>query len=153
MSGHYAKWRDYYKELGNKDGKWQDLYEHAFLIFDYLAAKTYIAENLVPAYKANDKETLALIKDELLPALIEKTNAIHKNHKQRWFKLNKRQGWSCLDIRYGGVKERCKTAIEELTAYLAGEISKIAELEDERLPYPVPAIPKYAKAASPTQTV
>ena len=153
MSAHYAKWRDYYSDLCAKDGKWQNLYQHAFYVFDYLAAKTYIAENLVPAYKANDREMLTLIKDELLPKLIEKTEAIHKNHKSRWFMLNKRQGFACLDIRYSGVKARCLTAIEELTAYLAGEISKIAELDDERLPFPVPAIPKYVRAASPTQTV
>ena len=153
MSAHYAKWRDYYAELGEKDGKWQDLYKHTFYIFDYIALKTYIAERLVPAYKANDKEALALMKDELLPSLIEKTNTLHASHKARWFDLNKRQGWACLDIRYSGVKGRCETAIEELTAYLSGEISKIEELEDERLSYPVPAIPKYAAAASPTHVI
>ena len=93
------------------------------------------------------------MKDELLPSLIEKTNTLHASHKARWFDLNKRQGWACLDIRYSGVKGRCETAIEELTAYLSGEISKIEELEDERLSYPVPAIPKYAAAASPTHVI
>ena len=153
MSAHYAKWRDYYGELAKKDGKWQELYGHVYTIFDYLAAKTEIAEKIYPAYKANDKETLKLIAENLLPALIEKTDIVHKSHKARWFSYNKRQGWSNLDIRYGGVKERCKTAIEELTAYLNGEISEIQELAEERLPSPIPSVAKYMKSASPTQVI
>lgn len=153
MSAHYAKWKDYYSNLARMDGKWQELYKHVCTIFDYLAAKTEIAEKLYPAYRANDRETLVLIKDKLLPELIEKTEAVHKSHKARWFSYNKRQGWSNLDIRYGGVKERCKTAIEELAAYLAGEISEIAELSEARLPSPMPYIARYMKSASPTQTI
>ena len=42
-------------------------------------------------------------------------------------------GWQNLDIRYAGVVARCDTAIEQITDYLDGKISKIEELEEERL--------------------
>lgn len=36
--------------------------------------------------------------------------------------------------QYGGLKERCKYAMRRLELYLNGEIDKLDELEQERLP-------------------
>jgi hypothetical protein len=100
---------------------------------DYLATKTYIAENLVPAYKSGDKELLRKIAVEYLPLLKEKTEAVHRSHKNAWLKNNRVIGWANLDVRYGGVAARCDTAQMLILAYLNGEISKLDELEEQRL--------------------
>lgn len=55
------------------------LYDLAYKIFDYLALKTKIAENLVPAYRRGDKETLRLICDVYFPDL-EFTRFRKENH-------------------------------------------------------------------------
>lgn len=149
MSDHYARWREYYSEFAEKDGAWQELYKHVFRIFDYLAAKTLIAEKLVPAYKAKDTKTLSEIAYELLPSLLEKTEAVYASHKARWNAFNKRHGWLNLDLRYAGVIQRCKTAAEELNLYLKGEIQCIEELAEGRLMNVSPNY-NYIRIASPT---
>ena len=42
-------------------------------------------------------------------------------------------GYEVLDIRYGGILKRLKSAQEKITEYLNGEISRIEELEVKRL--------------------
>ena len=132
MSDHYEAAA---KAFAGKDSdeKWGYLYDYAFRVMDYLATKTYIAENLVPAYKSGDKELLRKIAEEYLPLLKEKTLATHKSHKNAWLRNNRVIGWANMDVRYGGVAARCDTAQMLILAYLNGEIQKLDELEEERL--------------------
>ncbi len=132
MSDHYEMSREIYRGKEN-DPNWGYLYEYAFRAFDYLAVKTKIAEMLVPAYKADDREVLRDIAEVLLPELREKTLAVHRAHKAAWFRNNKVIGWQNLDVRYYGVVGRCDTAIELISAYLNGETDRLEELEEERL--------------------
>ncbi len=132
MSDHYEMSRDVYKNALN-DEKWGYLYEYAYRAFDFLATKTEIAEKLVPAYKSGDKETLKNILEVLLPALREKTLAVHRAHKAAWLRNNKTIGWQNLDIRYYGIVGRCDTAMELISAYLRGETDRLEELEETRL--------------------
>ena len=132
MASHYAAAAAEFKGRA-EDGEWGYLYEYAYRVFDYLAIKTLIAENLYPAYHRGDREILSEIKNDLLPILKEKTVAVHEWHRQTWFKHNKVIGWQNLDTRYGGMASRCDTAILLLGDYLEGRIDKIEELEEERL--------------------
>jgi hypothetical protein len=61
-----------------------------------------------------------------------------------------------MDLRYGGVLIRIQSAIEELSAYLAGEMPKIEELEEERLYFdgkagPIKYANSYARMATPSR--
>jgi hypothetical protein len=153
MSEHYKECRDFFEEYAKRGDEWCELYEYVRKIFDFLALKTYIAEHLVPAYKSADRAALRKFAEELFPALIEKTEAVHRAHKARWFSYNKVVGWSSLDIRYAGVKERCKTAIDILLDYLDGKLDTIEELEVERLPRNISAFTKYGAIASPMGSI
>ena len=132
MSGHYAATAKEFAGKADKD-RWGYLYEYAYRVFDYMAIKTLIAEKLYPAYQAGDKATLAEIKNDLLPALKEKTVALHEHHRRIWFMNNNVIGWQNLDTRYGGMASRCDTAMLLLDAYLAGEVDRLEELEEPRL--------------------
>lgn len=132
MSEHYAYSRDLYKDHLTGE-RWSYLYEYAYRVFDYLATKTYIAERLVPAYKSGDRETLSSLVSDHIPALKEKCIALHKCHREIWFRNNKVIGWQNLDTRYGGMASRCDTAIMLIGAYLRGECEKVEELEEPRL--------------------
>ena len=147
MSGHYADSAALMKQ--HKGGKWDYLYRFAELVFDYLATKTEIAEKLVPAYKAGDKETLAEIALGLLPLLKEKTVAVHKAHKAMWMSNRTMIGWCNMDVRYAGVVARCDTAIELLTRYLDGTDSVIDSLEEEHLPRRYGGFDHYSHIATP----
>ena len=147
MSGHYAASAQMMKNYSG--GTWDYLYDFAYKVFDYLAVKTKIAENLVPAYKAGDKETLRNIAENLLPLLKEKTVAVHEAHKALWFDGYKILGWSNLDIRYGGVASRCDTAKMLIERYLDGKDSAIEELEEPRLYKGLSGFVHYSGISSP----
>ena len=134
MSDHYAK---YAKKLAataaSKKDEWNYIYTLEEKAFDYLATKALIAENLVPAYKAGDRDKLREICETLLPLLKEKTRAMHAAHKAAWLKTNKIIGWANMDIRYAGVAARCDTAMELIGEYLDGKSESLPELDEPRL--------------------
>jgi hypothetical protein len=147
MSEHYATCAKQMTEYNG--GEWGYLYDLAYKVFDYLAVKTLIAEKLVPAYLKNDKDTLKEIAEKLLPALKEKTIAVHSAHKSAWFKTYKELGWGNLDIRYAGVEARVDMAIERLNKYLKGELTVLETLEEERLYKGLNGFVWYCQIASP----
>ena len=132
MSDHYESAARVF-ESKRTDEKWGYLYDYAYCAMDYLATKTLIAENLVPAYKSGDRAILRKIAEEYLPTLKAKTEAVHNAHKTAWLKNNKVIGWQNMDVRYGGVAARCDTAQMLIKAYLDGEIPMLEELEEPRL--------------------
>ena len=151
MSGHYAACAKQMKQ--HTGDRWQYLYDFAALIFDCLAIKSLIAENLVPAYKADDRDTLAEISTKLLPLLKEKTVAVHEAHKTMWFDKYKALGRSNLDIRYGGLAARCDTAKMLLDRYLNGKDTVIEELEEPRLEKPLNGFVRYGAIATPNLNI
>ena len=62
-----------------------------------------------------------------------------------WHKTNKPFGFEVLDVRYGGLISRIDTAILRIEEYLNGEITKIEELEEKRLPYATSGVHKYER--------
>ena len=129
MSGHYAAAAQQMKEY---DGKWSELYRFAYLVFDMMALKCTIAENLVPAYKNGERERVESLK-EMFPFLKDKIKAVHQAHKALWIDRNKVLGWANMDVRYAGMVARCDTAMERLNGWLTGELPALEELEEPRL--------------------
>ena len=151
MSQHYKKSLEKYSKYSG--GKWDYLYSHVRLTLEYLAIKTEIAEKLHPAYQSGDKETLKYISNTLLPAFIDVAERAHMSHRAVWFRDNKSSNFAAIDIKYGGVKERAKTAIMLLNAYLNGEIDVIEELEEVRLHKGFSGFMTYRRFATPTQLI
>ena len=87
--------------------------------------KAYLEKN-----KAEVKAIIALIKE-----IIADVDALHKAVHTQWMTDNKIFGYEVQDIHLGALKTRLNTARERLTAWVKGEIDKISELEEERLPY------------------
>ena len=83
-----------------------------------------------------------------LPELIDRCEAAHSAHKAVWHRSNKSFGWQGFDTRYGGIKERCRTAIEYIEDYLSGRISTIEELDAERLPLHYHAYISYQRSST-----
>lgn len=151
MSAHYSAVAK--KMSGYKNEKWNYIYEHAVNCFEYLALKCEIAEKIAPAYKSGDRDTLVRIKDELLPRLIEITERTHESHRAAWFAESKAANWQGLDVRYGGVASRCKTAIRRLDDYLSGKMDEIEELAEERLHKGTSGFDNYMRVSTPTQSI
>ena len=129
-------------------GEWDGLYEHAALILELLAEKTYIAERLRPAYQAGDTETLSLLARVHIPELGRLAERVRVTHRARWFESLKTIGWANMDIRYAGMAARCETAVLLLREYLDGKRDKIESLEEERLPKGAHGFMRYAGIAT-----
>ena len=148
MSEHYK--RSHLKYSKYSGGRWDYMYKYVDMTLELLAVKCEIAENIKPAYDRGDREMLTKIKDELLPKLYELTDKVHAANKDAWLRDCKSSNVFILDIRYGGAKERIKTAIYLLGKYLAGEIDVIDELAEPRLKSKYFGFDNYFKIASPT---
>ncbi len=141
MSAHYAKYAQVMKDVPTD--RWSYLYDFANKVFDYLATKTLIAEQVSVAANEDDKETLKQISNVLFPRLIEKTKEIRLAHRDIWLSHNKPEGWGALDIRYAGVVARCETGSLLIDRYLGGDPSAIDELKQTRLTKPLNGFIEY----------
>ncbi len=151
MSDHYAaaarQMRSYPRD------RFGDLYDYAAAILDYLAAKTYVAERLEPAYKADDRDTLRELCEVHLPRVKEAVQKVHRLHADRWFDQNKDIGWCAMDYRYAGVAARCDTAQILIRRYLKGDIDAIDSLAEVRLPGHVVGFTAFSQIATPNMGI
>ena len=88
-SEHYKLAADRYPALIRRQDKWSWLYEYCHSVFKLLSVKCFIAENLVPAYKSDNKEMLHLILEEKLPALEQLWYEVldrHEYHKDTYLR-------------------------------------------------------------------
>ena len=145
MSDHYKKLAEDMKGYVKEGDKWKNYYDFSEKVCDMLAIKCEIAENLRKAYFKNDRDYLAIICKEKLPCLSKKVSILQNLQRKMWHKTNKPFGYEVLDVRYGGLISRIETAILRIEEYLNGEIQKIEELEEKRLPMAVSGMHKYER--------
>lgn len=117
-------------DLGDKN---YDAYNYYYLLFSICKLKADLAQNLRKAYKANDREYLNKATYEILPDTIELFEQFRIVYKAQWESTFKPFGYEVMSFRIGGCMARLLDAINVLDKYLAGEISKIDELEAETM--------------------
>ena len=110
------------------------IFESQRKLCEVLSQKLDFGVRVREAYRANDKELLASCVKEL-DALHKKVAAFHQSFYTLWHKENKPQGWEIQDARLGGLMQRMQTCKMRLKGYLAGDIEKIEELEENILDY------------------
>ena len=99
---------------------------------EVLERKVDFGVRLKAAYDTDDKETLRDMIAEC-DVIAQGIEHLRLAHRAAWMADNKPFGWEVHDIRYGGLVMRFDTVKERLSAYLNGEISRLEELEEERL--------------------
>ncbi|MEG1359758.1 MAG: family 20 glycosylhydrolase [Clostridia bacterium] len=107
----------------------------ADLLFEIVLAKMKLLSTLRDRYLKQDRAYLEQTAKETLPHLVSLYKRLMQLHRARWEAHYKRNGWETLCLRYGGAMARLEDAADELKRYLNGELVKIAELEEEPLPY------------------
>lgn len=138
LGGHYekvaVKLADVLKKEQRDLDAILDFYQH---LAHTLSMKAEFGICLKKAYDEKDEQALQA---ELAKAerLLEALKELRLAHRHVWMEYNKPFGWEVLDIRYGGAIARMATAIDTLKDYLAGTLSEIAELEEEKLPFSNP---------------
>ena len=133
---------EYYSALKERFAICKENSKHFSLMFDFyenvanvLAIKADIGHKLVCAYKDGNTEFLKEATEKILPELVQRAEKLRRAHRTVFLSNYKAVGWEVLDIRYGGMIARVKTAIDRLNSYLSGEITEIEELLEPRLMY------------------
>lgn len=150
MVTHYKNCHEKMKNYKSNNKLWQDRYDFSVALFDFMILKAEIGTNLQPAYKRYDKEYLKDVAENKLDKLYEKLSVLKKLHLDMWYDINKPFGAEVLDTRYSGLLGRINTAKERLNKYLNGEIEKIYEFEEERLPYEIDRCTFYNVSLTPS---
>lgn len=144
MREHYEKLAENFKNVSTNDDSLKRMFELYYLVCRALAYKAEAGVRLLEAYRAG-KNNLSEYLTSYLPEMKKRVNDLHEFHRSEWMQTYKHHGWNVLDMRYAAVEARVDTAKALIEAYLTGEISKIEELEEKRLPYNgTEGIPCYA---------
>lgn len=104
------------------------------LLAEIASIKADLANSLREAYLKNDKETLKVMVGKC-KTLVEKYNLFYDAYRIQWFTDNKASGFDVQDIRIGGIIKRTEHCTKRLDDFISGKISKIEELEEERLDF------------------
>lgn len=85
------------------------------------------------AYHENHYDDLKKIANEQLPELKRRLELLLKARQSLWLDECNVMGFEIIEQRFGGMMVRCDSVAERLQSYLDGSISKIDELEEQRL--------------------
>ena len=130
----YTSYAKRLKDATKRAGEYAYLFECMEKLCSVLEIKAELGVRTRKAYKNNDLKAVSALIQEY--ALLEKRLAsFHEAFYTLWHKECKPQGWEVQDARVGGLIQRIKTCRQRLSLYKKGKISKIAELEEEILPY------------------
>lgn len=100
---------------------------------DALSVKADLGKKIYEAYHADHREELRRLAQEDISLCMEKIEAYRALREKVWDDESKIFGWEVIDIRFGGLFARLRSAQKRLNAYLDGALERIPELEEDRL--------------------
>ena len=135
IAAHYAQLAQKLDPAKDRNGAYNPLFAYLHHVADVLALKSEMGLNVTAAYRAGDRKRLRQLIDTDLPTLAEKVRTLHEIHRELWLDTYQSFGWEIMDMRYGSLSARIKSAIDQIERYLDGRLPRIDELEAERLYY------------------
>jgi len=132
---HFRERGDYLRTFIGKYPEWESSLQFYIALCDAVEDKCSIGVDIKKAYDEKNMDELMRIADERIPKLIEKVRVMWLKNRELWFDRHKPFGWEVLDRRYGGLRTRLESVSYRLKDYCAGNISKLEELEGERLDF------------------
>ena len=129
----YGQYAQMLGEAKKRTGEYAYLFATAQALCHLMEIKAYLGVRTRRAYRDGDKAALAAIAKDYAEAE-KKLDAFFDAFAAGWEKCNKSQGFEVHCARLGGVKQRLRYCRRKLTAYAAGTIGGIEELEEELLP-------------------
>ncbi len=135
LEKHYAALTAKMEANASRNGRFNFLFEYYAKVSAVLAVKAELGIRLRQAYLAKDAGVLKRLSTERLPQLAGLVSALRDYHRGLWLAINQPPGWEVMDVRYGGLLSRIATSTWRIDEFLAGRAARIAELEEERLPW------------------
>jgi len=135
LEKHYAELSRKLGAAAGRNGRLNFLFDYYARVSAVLALKSEAGLKIRKAYLAKDAGALKEFADQVLPELARRVSSLRDCHRSLWMAINQPPGWEIMDLRYGALLARIDTATVRLGDFLAGRVSSIAELEQERLPW------------------
>ncbi|MBQ8683553.1 MAG: beta-N-acetylhexosaminidase [Clostridia bacterium] len=123
------------REAAARNPAFAYLFEMEAALCEVLELKAALGVNLTAAYKAGDKATMADIADRIIPETLARLEKLIYTYRNYWLTESKPIGLEIIEVRFGGLERRIKTAADRVHDYLAGRVDSLPELEEERLFY------------------
>ena len=114
--------------------KYSTIFKSQAALCRALAVKYDLGVRTRAAYRSKNLQELKIICDDYLLAMerIEQFLTVFRKH---WFEENKPHGIDVTEIRMGALLMRLRFARERIISFIAGEINKIDELDEDILLY------------------
>ena len=135
MDAHFGKLAAQMETAAERGGYLSGMFDYCREAARVLAVKSEMGLRLTAAYKAGDRAALRRFMESELPELSERVEALRKVHMAHWYEIYEPIGWDIMDLRYGGLLIRIRTAREVIGMYLDGKLDTIRELDEPRLPF------------------
>ena len=149
LSDTFNGWLDYTFEAGvaarfedaarklkmaeKRNPAYAPVFRNAAALASAIAAKYDLGVRVRAAYQSGDKDALARIANEDYPKASRRIRRFAKTIEEQWLWENKPAGLDMQHIRLGGVLTRLDYCRRTLLSYLAGDVARIPELEEEIL--------------------
>lgn len=114
------------------------LFEYYTTLASLLAEKSDLTAQIRQAYRTGEVSALYRFSKEECVKIADFAEMLRIQRLNLWMKEYKPFGYEILDIRLGGVAVRAKSAAERISGYLAEKTDRLAELEEDILPYKTP---------------
>ncbi|WP_449537908.1 family 20 glycosylhydrolase [Ferdinandcohnia sp. Marseille-Q9671] len=137
VAEHYLGIADELRPAKERNRGMELLFSFYHQLARVLSLKAELGIEIKSAYDRENKEEVTQHLEKI-HVLKEEIDRLRRAHRDVWFSLNKPFGWEVLDIRYGGVLTRLESAEYRLRLWIDGSVSKLEELEAERLRYDGP---------------
>jgi hexosaminidase len=135
LAQHYSELTQTLQEGINRNGEYGLVFEYLSRVSHVLALKADMGIRITRAYRAGHRQELQRLVDTELSELTRRVRDLRACHRDQWLMLYKAFGWDIMDMRYGALLARIDSASEQISRYLDGRLSRIAELEQERLSF------------------
>ena len=120
---------------GANAGEWEGLFRFYQTLAEALARKAGVQRALRGAWQQKDRQTLARLCRQDLPALCGAVEAFADAFRRCWLAGNKAPGLDVFDLRVGGQLERIRAARRRLESWLEGGTDTLEELDIPWLPF------------------
>ncbi len=118
-----------------RNPQYEYMFTNVAVLCQVLSIKASLGVDMKVAYDANNRDKLTELANVDIPELISYVERFNKTFEKQWITENKIFGYQTMDMRFGGIINRLKSAKDRITDYLNGNIERLEELEAERLPF------------------
>lgn len=122
-----------YGRYAEENPRWADFLTFCRLLAEAVSARCELRECAPDIIRQGDRQA-ALILPVLCDRAIQAVENLAESWQQLWMRTLKPFGFEVVDIRLGGVIQRLKSAKGRFSAWAAGRLDSIPELEEKKLP-------------------